>query len=145
MAEQLESKTAIMLDQAQVDAAEAVADAQENGENGEHIGRRPSSSGRDSKRHRKSSCSAAVALFFSLSFCPSTAERGYLQQTLLLYPSIFTTTSAFLPIHSPFLPSLHFFLLRNQLGCNKTHSNPTQHMRQTTPPAVTFQQGLCNG
>jgi hypothetical protein len=101
MAEQLESKTAIMLDQAQVDAAEAVADAQENGENGEHIGRRPSSSGRDSKRHRKSSCSAAVALFFSLSRCPSTAERGYLQQTLLLYPSIFTTSPAFLLIHSP--------------------------------------------
>ena len=50
-----ESNTAIMLDQAEVDAAEAAAAAsQENGgEDGEYIGRRPSSSGRDSKRHRK--------------------------------------------------------------------------------------------
>jgi hypothetical protein len=49
-----ESSTAIMLDQAQVDAAEAAQAAQENGgEDGEYIGRRPSSSGRDSKRYRK--------------------------------------------------------------------------------------------
>ena len=51
-----ESTTAIMLDQAEVDAVEAAAShaAQENGgEDGEYIGRRPSSSGRDSKRYRK--------------------------------------------------------------------------------------------
>lgn len=49
-----ESTTAIMLDQAQVDAAEAAHAAQENGgEDGDYIGRRPSSSGRDSKRYRK--------------------------------------------------------------------------------------------
>lgn len=145
MAEQLESKTAIMLDQAQVDAAEAAADAQENGENGEHIGRRPSSSGRDSKRYRKSSF--VCRNLFSL--CPSTAERGYLQ-TLLYASASFTHHSAAPPptsrtharTHSLFLP---FFLLRNQLGCNTLQSNPPQHMRQPTPRAVTFQQGLCNG
>ena len=43
---------------------------------------------------------------------------------------------------SLFLP---LFLLRNQLGCNTLQSNPPQHMRQPTPRAVTFQQGLCNG
>jgi hypothetical protein len=68
MAEQLESKTAIMLDQAQVDAAEAAADVQENGENGEHIGRRPESSGRDSKRYRKS-------FFVGFVFFPSAPPR----------------------------------------------------------------------
>lgn len=49
-----ETTNTIMLDQAQVDAAEAAQAAQENGgEEGDYIGRRPSSSGRDSKRYRK--------------------------------------------------------------------------------------------
>lgn len=49
-----ETTNTIMLDQAQVDAAEAAQAAQENGgEEGDYVGRRPSSSGRDSKRYRK--------------------------------------------------------------------------------------------
>lgn len=65
-----ESTTAIMLDQAEVDAAEAAQDSQDNGgDNSEYIGRRPSSSGRDSKRYRK------CYLPPSLSYlpCPSIA------------------------------------------------------------------------
>jgi hypothetical protein len=55
------------------------------------------------------SAAVTVTLFFP-SFCPSTAaERGYLQ-TLLLYPSIFTSSSAFLLTHSLFLPSFLPFL-----------------------------------
>jgi hypothetical protein len=142
MAEQLESKTAIMLDQAQVDAAEAAADAQENGENGEHIGRRPSSSGRDSKRYRKSSFVCRTSFFSSAPPRPNAATC----RTPLYASASFTHHSAAPPptshTHSLFLP---FFLLRNQLGCNTLHSNPPQHMRQPTPRAVTFQQGLCNG
>ena len=64
-----ESTTAIMLDQAEVDAAEAAASnaAQENsGEDGEYIGRRPSSSGRDSKRHRKCCLLACSALHYRM-------------------------------------------------------------------------------
>jgi hypothetical protein len=161
MADQLEDKTAIMLDQAQVDAAEAAADAQENGENGEHIGRRPSSSGRDSKRHRKSSSVCSSQFFPSLAAPPrpnaATCRRllyassfTALHCTLCLPPptSFFTHTHSLPPslsltltLHS-FVPS---FMLRNQLGCNTLQSNPTQHMRQPTPRAVTFQQGLCNG
>jgi hypothetical protein len=98
MAEQLESKTAIMLDQAQVDAAEAAADAQENGENGEHIGRRPSSSGRDSKRHRKSSfvCRCHCHTIFSL-FLPLHGGRTRLPAD---------TTAVSINIHQQFC--LHF-------------------------------------
>jgi hypothetical protein len=124
MAEQLESKTAIMLDQAQVDAAEAAADAQENGENGEHIGRRPSSSGRDSKRHRKSFFVCRCLRLFSL--CPSTAERGFLQmQTLLLLYASFTAQSA---LALPYLIlSLHSISSCCATSSDAIRSTPTHH------------------
>jgi hypothetical protein len=68
-----ETKTAIMLDQAEVDAAEATHAAQENGgEDGEYIGRRPSSSGRDSKRYRKCYC-CLLAPTLAVIACPSMA------------------------------------------------------------------------
>jgi len=74
-----QSTTAIMLDQAEVDAAEAASHAapeNNNGdEDGEYIGRRPSSSGRDSKRYRKSRLLAPSCLLppRTLIACPSAA------------------------------------------------------------------------
>lgn len=125
MAEQLESKTAIMLDQAQVDAAEAAADAQENGENGEHIGRRPSSSGRDSKRYRKSSF--VCRNLFSL--CPSTAERGYLQNTTVCISIIHTpfcrTTANLSHTRTQSLFSFHSSCCAT--SSDAIHSSPTHH------------------
>lgn len=65
-----EPETTVMLDQAQVDAAEAAQDAQENGgadmEN-EYIGRRPSSSGRETKRYRKCRLPSLPCMSASLS------------------------------------------------------------------------------
>lgn len=69
-----ETTNTIMLDQAQVDAAEAAQAAQENGgEEGDYVGRRPSSSGRDSKRYRK--CRLLYARGQVLT-CPSMSESG---------------------------------------------------------------------
>lgn len=49
-----ETTNTVMLDQAEVDAAEAAQDAQDNGgDDNQYIGRRPSSSGRETKRYRK--------------------------------------------------------------------------------------------
>lgn len=69
-----ETTNTIMLDQAQVDAAEAAQAAQENGgEDGDYVGRRPSSSGRDSKRYRK--CRLLYTRGQVLT-CPSMSESG---------------------------------------------------------------------
>ena len=89
------------------------------------------------------SLSAAVFVFFpSAPPRPNAASCRCRHYCCYMHHS-FTAQSAFaLPLS---LTSLHFFLLRNQLGCNTLHSDPPQHMRQTTPRAVTFQQGLCNG
>ena len=116
-----ETTTAIMLDQAEVDAAEASHAAQETGgDDGEYIGRRPSSSGRDSKRYRKCcllACSHA---------------RGH---RMPLYGLERVGAFTAQPSCSSHTQPLHLFLLRNQ------HESKTPH----TPRAVTFQQGLCNG
>ena len=121
-----ESTTAIMLDQAEVDAAEAAAAsnaAQENsGEDGEYIGRRPSSSGRDSKRYRKCCLLACCA--------PSHAPL-YMAYSGQVHSCIHR---AVIPPSTPNLSI--FFLLRNQHESNAPHSSSR---------AVTFQQGLCNG
>lgn len=114
-----ESNTAIMLDQAEVDAAEAAAShaAQENGgEDDEYIGRRPSSSGRDSKRYRKCCLPACYILLAPLY----GLERA----------GAFAAQSSF---HTQPLP---LFSAAQPARINAPHSSSR---------AVTFQQGLCNG
>jgi hypothetical protein len=121
MADQIESKTAIMLDQAQVDAAEAAADAQENGE---HIGRRPSSSGRDSKRYRKSLSFVCLLSYFlplSVSALPLHGRTRLPAETTVC--ASFTTQPTFHHDEhlSLFLPSCC------ATSSDAIHSSPTQH------------------
>lgn len=68
-----ETTNAVMLDQAEVDAAEAAQDGQDNGgDSSDYIGRRPSSSGRETKRYRK----CYLPPSNSYLPCPSVAYSG---------------------------------------------------------------------